>query len=69
MPTPIENTPAGKLPEEAQRVREVLVEVTLEKGLGSVDSTVKRTCLLLDPRRKQCSSTECLNGGDSLRRR
>lgn len=67
-PVPTENTPVEELSEEAQRVREVLVEVMADKGLGTVDLKAERICMLLDPRRKQCSSTECLNGCDSLKR-
>jgi hypothetical protein len=67
VPVPTENTPVEELSEEARRVREVLLEMMEKKELGTVDSKVERICMLLDPRRKECSSNECLNGCDRVK--
>ena len=46
---PTEQTDILDLTMEAQEVRDVLLEVMAEKGLGKATLKVERVCALLDP--------------------
>ena len=49
---PTESTQVAELTLEAQDVREVLLEMIEDRGVGKVSLKVERLCVLLDPRRK-----------------
>ena len=51
---------------EAQEVRDVLLEVMAEKGLGKTTLKVERVCALLDPWRKSLDNSQIVNGSSTL---
>ena len=53
---PTESAQVAELTLEAQDMREVLLEVMEEKGVGKASPKVERLCALLDPRRKALSA-------------
>ena len=64
-----ESTLATDLTLEAQDVREVLLEVMEDEGLGKASLKVERLCALLDPRRKALGADHSVNGCAALRTR
>lgn len=54
---------------EAQQVRKVLLSKLEKKNLGRAMEPLERICVLLDPRRKDCSARQLINGSSSLRDR
>ena len=64
---PAESTQVAELTLEAQDVREVLLEVMEDKGVGKASLKVKRLCALLDPRRKGLDGDQLVNGSAALR--
>jgi len=66
---PTEQTDILDLTMEAQEVRDVLLEVMAEKGLGKATLKVERVCALLDPRRKSLDNSQIVNGSAALRTR
>ena len=64
---PTEQTDILDLTKEAQEVRDVLLEVMAEKGLGKATLKVERVCALLDPRRKSLDNSQIVNGSATLR--
>ena len=66
---PTEKTDILHLTMEAQEVRDVLLEVMAEKGLGKATLKVERVCALLDPRRKSLETSQIVNGSAALRTR
>ena len=66
---PTESTQVAELTLEAQDVREVLLEVMEDKGVGKSSLKVERLCTLLDPRRKALDADQLVNGSAALRTR
>ena len=66
---PSESTQVEELTLEAQDVREVLLEVMEDKGVGKASLKVERLCALLDPRRKALGAGQLVNGSAALRTR
>lgn len=66
---PTEKTDVVDLTTEAQEVREVLLEVMEDKGVGKASLKVERVCALLDPRRKSLGADQLVNGSAALRTR
>ena len=66
---PTESTQVAKLTLEAQNVREVLLEVMEDKGVGKASLKVRRLCALLDPRRKALGADQLVNGSAAPRTR
>ena len=64
---PTELTQVAGLSLEAQGVREVLLEVMEDKGVGKASLKVERLCALLDPRRKALGADQLVNGSAALR--
>ena len=48
-------------------MREVLLEVMEDKGVGKASLKVERLCTLLDPRRKALGTGQLVNGSAALR--
>ena len=55
------------LSQAAQLVREVLLSKLEKKDLGMARAPVGRICVLLDPRRKDCSAEHLVNGNAHLK--
>ena len=67
---PTETTQVAELTTlEVQGAREVLLEVTENKGVGKASLKVKRLCALLDPRWKALGANQLVNGSAALRTR
>ena len=66
---PTESTQVAELTLEAQDVREVLLEMMEDKGVGKASLKVERLCMLLDPRRKAPGADQPVNGFAALRTR
>ena len=66
---PTESTQVAELTLEAQGVREVLLEVMEDKGVGKASLKMERLCALLDPRRKALGADQLVNGSEALRTR
>ena len=66
---PTESTHVAELTLEAQDVREVLLEVIEDKGVGNASLKVERLCALLDPRRKALGADQLVNDSAVLRTR
>ena len=64
---PTESTQVAELTLEAQDVREVLLELMEDKGVGKVSLKVERLCALLDPRQKALGANQLVNGSPALR--
>lgn len=64
-----EDTQVSDLTLEAQNVREVLLEVMEDKGVGKALQRVERLSVLMDPRRKTLDATHLRNGSATLRNR
>ena len=65
---PTESTQVAELTTlEAQEVREVLLEVMEDKGVGKASLKMERLCALLDPRRKALGANQLVNGSAALR--
>ena len=64
---PTESTQVAELTLEAQDVREVLLEVMEDKGVGKASLKVERLYALLDPRRKALGADQLVNGSAALR--
>lgn len=64
---PTEETQVSDLTLEAQEVRQVLLEVMEEKGVGKALQRVERLSALLDPRRKSLDAEQLGNGSAALR--
>ena len=64
-----ESTQVAELTLEAQDMREVLLEVMEEKGVGKASLKMERLCALLDPRRKALDADQLVNGFAALRTR
>ena len=64
---PTESTLVAELISEAQDVREVLLEVMEDKGVGKASLTVERLCALLDLRRKALGANQLVNDSAALR--
>ena len=65
---PRESTQVAELTTlEAQEVREVLLEVMEDKGVGKASLKVERLCALLDPRRKALGANQLGNGSAAFR--
>ena len=63
---PTESTQVAELTLEAQGVREVLLEVMEDKGVGKASLKVERLCALLEPRRKALGADQIVNGSAAL---
>ena len=63
---PTESTQVAELTLEAQDVREVLLEVMEDKGVGKASLKVERLCALLEPRRKALGADQIVNGSAAL---
>ena len=48
-------------------MREVLLEVMEDRGVGKASLKVERLCALLDPRRKSLGADQLVNGCAALR--
>ena len=48
-------------------MREVLLEVMEDKGVGKASLKVERLCALLDPKRKALGADQLMNGSAALR--
>ena len=48
-------------------MRDVLLEMMAEKGLGEATLKVERVCALLNPRRKSLDNSQIMNGSAALR--
>ena len=66
---PTESTQVAELTLKAQNVREVLLEVMEDKGVGKALLEVGRLCAWLDPRRKALGVDKLVNGSAILRAR
>ena len=66
---PTESTQVTELTLEAQDVREVLLEVMEDKGVGKPSLKVECLCVLLDPRRKALGADQLVNDSAVLRTR
>ena len=66
---PTKSTQVAELALEAQDVREVLLEVMEDKGVGKASLKVERLCALLDPRWKALDADQLVNGYAALRTR
>ena len=64
---PTKSTQLAELTLEAQNVREVLLEVMEDKGVGKASLKVERLCALLDPRRGALGAHQLMNGSAALR--
>ena len=64
---PTESTQVVELTLEAQDVREVLLEVMEDKGVGKASLKVEHLYALLDPRRKALGADQLVNGFAALR--
>ena len=64
---PTEMTEVTDLTPEAQGVRDVLLEVMEDKGVGKASLKVERLCALLDPRWKSLGDDQLVNGSAALR--
>ena len=62
----MESTQVEELTLEAQDVREVLLAVMEDKGVGKASLKVERLCALLDPRRKALGADQLVNGSAVL---
>ena len=63
---PTESTQVAELTLEAQGVREVLLEVMEDKGVGKASLKVERLCALLEQRRKALGAGQIVNGSAAL---
>ena len=63
---PMEEIDVIDLTSEAQRVRDVLLEVMVDKGVGQALLKVERVCALLDPRRKSLDKQQLMIGSATL---
>ena len=66
---PTESTKVAELTLKAQDVREALLEMMEDKGVGKTSLKVERLCALLDPRRKALSADRLVNDSATLRTR
>ena len=66
---PTESSQVAELTLEAQDVREVLLEVMEDKGVGKASLKVKRLCALLGPRPKALGADQLVDGFAALRTR
>ena len=66
---PTESTQVAELTLEAQDVREILLEVRKDKGVGKASPKVKRLFALLDPRWKALGADQLVNGSAALKTR
>ena len=64
---PTEEIDMIDLTSEARRVRDVLLDVMADKGVGQALLKVERVCALLDPRRKSLDKQQLVNGSATLR--
>eukprot|EP00904_Undaria_pinnatifida_P008196 jgi/Undpi1/4506/HiC_scaffold_18.g07860.m1 len=64
---PTEEFDVIDLTSEAQRVRDILLEVMADKGVGQALLKLERVCALLDPRRKSLDKQQLMNGSATLR--
>ena len=55
------------LSDEARTVRDVMLSRLEKKELGQARMPLERICALLDPRRKDCSAEDLVNGSAALR--
>ena len=62
---PTESTQVAELTLEAQKVREVLLEVMEDKGVGKASLKVEYLCALLDPKRKALGVVHLVNNGSA----
>ena len=63
---PRESTQLAELTLEAQDMREVLLEMMEDRGMGKVSLKVERLSALLDPRRKALGADQLVNGSAAL---
>ena len=66
---PTESTQVAELTLQTQDVREALLEVMEDKGVGKASLKVERLYALLDPRRKALGADQLVNGSAPLRTR
>ena len=64
-----ESTQVAELTLKAQHVREVLLEVMEDEGVGKASLKVDGLCALLDPRRKALGTDQLVNSSAALRTR